>query len=520
MSDANRLPPGWVWADMADLAEVGTGTTPNRGNSRYWQNGSIPWVTSTAVNQLFVTDTAEHVSPQALEETNLRIYPKHTLLVALYGEGKTRGKVTELLIEATINQALAALELCSPAAECRAYIKAFLQSHYSALRKQAAGGMQPNLNLGLVRKIRVPVAPLNEQYRIVNKLDELLSDLDAGVSSLERARANLKRYRAAILRAAVTGELTAEWRAANPNVEPATKLLDRILTERRRKWEVDQRAKFDATGKPPPKNWQSKYIEPSQPDTSHLTELPVAWCWAKLDQLISYLRNGYFQSPAPLDSGVRLLRINAVRPMRVDLSECRYLPPSEGLNEYLIENGDLLFTRYNGSVDLLGVAGMVRGCYEKVIHPDKLIRVKAVLSTPLPNYLELACNTGESRRHMVSRARTTAGQTGISGGDIKDMPVPLPPLAEQAIILTEIEQRLSVIAATENYIAASLKRAARLRQSILKDAFAGRLVPQDPNDEPASVLLERIRLTRPTSGSQNGRVKRRTRNPRQPEFFE
>lgn len=344
--------------------------------------------------------------------------------------------------------------------------------------------------------LSVAVAPVGEQARIVAQLDELLSDLDAGVAALERARANLKKYRAAVLKAAVTGDLTADWRAAHTHVEPATKLLDRTLAERRRKWEADQQARFAATGKMPPKNWQEKYPEPVKPDTGNLPELPQSWCWAKLDQLISYLRNGYFQSPTPLDSGTRLLRINAVRPMRVELSECRYLPPSESLADYFVEDGDLLFTRYNGSLDLLGVAGLVRGCTEPTVHPDKLIRVKAVLPDPLPHYIEVACNTGESRRHMMGRARTTAGQTGISGGDVREMPVPLPPLAEQETIVAEVEERLSVIAATADYIAASLKRAGRLRQSILKEAFAGRLVPQDPNDEPAAALLDRIRQAR------------------------
>ena len=139
---------------------------------------------------------------------------------------------------------------------------------------------------------------------------------------------------------------------------------------------------------------------------------------------------------------------------------------------------------------------MVRGCPEPTLHPDKLIRVKTAIGSPLNAYIEIASNVGESRRHMESRARTTAGQTGISGADIRLMPIPMPPLREQARIVAEVERRLSLIDDLEAAVSANLKRAARLRQAILKRAFEGKLVPQDPADEPASALLERIKRER------------------------
>ena len=118
---------------------------------------------------------------------------------------------------------------------------------------------------------------MSEQRRIVAKIEELFSDLDAGVAALKRIKANLKRYRAAVLKAAVEGRLTEAWRAKHPNTEPATKLLERILAERRKKWEADQLAKFAAAEKTPPKGWREKYVEPLPPDTSGLPELPQGW---------------------------------------------------------------------------------------------------------------------------------------------------------------------------------------------------------------------------------------------------
>ena len=114
-----------------------------------------------------------------------------------------------------------------------------------------------------IRESQIPIAPLAEQQRIVAQVEELFSDLDAGVAALTRVRANLKRYRATVLKAAVEGRLTADWRATHPNAEPASDLLARVLADRSAKWEADQLAKFAASGKTPPNNWQAKYAEPS-----------------------------------------------------------------------------------------------------------------------------------------------------------------------------------------------------------------------------------------------------------------
>src|SRR5204863_4103445 len=132
-----------------------------------------------------------------------------------------------------------------------------------------------------IDELQLPLPPSNEQHRIVAKIEELLSDLDAGVAALERAKTNLKRYRAAVLKAAVEGTLTEAWRVEHPSTETATTLLERILAERRWKWEADQLAKYAAAEKGPPKNWKEKYVEPTPPDTRGLPELPKEWCWAR-----------------------------------------------------------------------------------------------------------------------------------------------------------------------------------------------------------------------------------------------
>ncbi len=166
------LPEGWTWASVDQLADVGTGATPKRDKAAYWNAGDVPWVTSSVVNGDYVDQASEFVTKLALAETNLTLYPIGTLLIAMYGEGKTRGKCSELRIPASTNQALAALQVCS---SIRGYLRHFLELNYEEMRKVASGGVQPNLNLSLVRAVCVPLPPLSEQVRIVAEVDRHLS---------------------------------------------------------------------------------------------------------------------------------------------------------------------------------------------------------------------------------------------------------------------------------------------------------------------------------------------------------
>ncbi len=188
--DASGLPEGWTWSSLDQLAEVGTGATPNRNKAEYWNDGDVPWVTSGAVNADHVDRASEFVTQKALAETNLTVYPAGTLLVAMYGEGKTRGKCAELRIPATTNQALAALQVDI---QVRAYVRHFLELNYEQMRRVASGGVQPNLNLSLVRAVTVPLPPLAEQVRIVEAVEHrqsLARGVEVGIdASIKRAQA-------------------------------------------------------------------------------------------------------------------------------------------------------------------------------------------------------------------------------------------------------------------------------------------------------------------------------------------
>lgn len=199
------------------------------------------------------------------------------------------------------------------------------------------------------------------------------------------------------------------------------------------------------------------------------------WERVKLDEITLKVRNGISTKPDKTE-GLKILRISAVRPNYINLDDVRFLDYKSEYETYVLNDGDLLFTRYNGSTDYTGVCGVFRNRNnEEITHPDKLIRV--ILNKDLCNadFVSYSANSGNARSFVRSRIRTTAGQSGVSGSDIKSIPISLPDLQTQNKIVSEIETKLSEADATETTIRQSLKQAEALRQSILKRAFEGRL---------------------------------------------
>jgi type I restriction enzyme S subunit len=366
------------------------------------------------------------------------------------------------------------------------------------------GTAQPKLNQVNLNRIPVPISPTGEQHRIVAKIEELFSDLDAGVAALKRAKANLKRYRAAVLKAAVEGKLTEAWRAEHPTTEPASKLLARILTERRQKWEADQLAKFAAAEKEPPKNWREKYVEPAPPVVTGLPELPDGWCWANVEQT-SEVQGGIQKQPkrAPGENSFPFLRVANVHRNRLDLDEVHRIELfGDEIERLRLQPDDLLVVEGNGSKTEIGRSAIWNGQIENCVHQNHIIRVRFLAGSS--RYLNAYWNSPSGNGRVMEQAASTSGLYTLSVTKVCALPIPLAPLTDQQQIVAEVEQRLSVIAAAEIEISHGLLRAARLRQSILKQAFEGKLVPQDPEDEPASELLERLRAIR-SSHEANGK---------------
>ncbi|MHB9081780.1 MAG: restriction endonuclease subunit S [Pirellulaceae bacterium] len=365
----------------------------------------------------------------------------------------------------------------------------------------------------LSRTVPLVVAPSQQQDRIADTLDELLSDLDAGVAALERVRAKLGQYRAAVLKAAVEGELTAEWRGKHPATEPASDLLKRILAERRRRWEGAQLQKFKNAGKVPPKDWKTKYPEPVAPATTHLLPLPTGWCWATLDQVFQVERGKFTVRPRndpryyggdepfvqigdlPREGGI----IQAYRQTlnQAGLSISKKFPA-----------GTVLIAIVGATIGNTGILGFDSCC------PDSLV----ALRSSSPTLLRLADAFLRVRKLLLrASASASGGQPNINLDVLQRLTFPLPPIVESEAIVEDLDDQLSVIDHLESYLDSRLQSSMGLRQSILRHAFTGQLVPQDPADEPASELLKRIadereKRERQAQADKNG--KPRTKTPR------
>ncbi len=205
VADAQRIGQSETHS-LGELARVSSGMTPLRGNRTFYDGGTIPWITSGDLHQGLITKPTQFVTQRALDETSLKVVPAGSLLVAMYGEGKTRGTAAELGLEATTNQACAAITLHEP--DLRAWVRLILDANYTGLRRLAAGGVQPNLNLSLVKAIGVPVPPADTRRMLlsrITRIDEARERMKEELLSAQRQGTSLRR---ALLKAAFSGRLT------------------------------------------------------------------------------------------------------------------------------------------------------------------------------------------------------------------------------------------------------------------------------------------------------------------------
>ena len=365
-----------------------------------------------------------------------------------------------------------------------------------------SGSTRLKLTNAAMKQIPLLLAPSKEQTRIVAKLEELLSDLDAGVAELKAAQKKLAQYRQSLLKAAVEGALTAEWRKQNQPEETGGQLLQRILKERRARWEAKQLAKFKEQGKTPPKDWQAKYPEPVQPDVSNLPELPEGWVWASIEQ-IAYDENyslaiGPFGSNLKVsdyrESGVPLVFVRHVRSGKYGGVYTKFVSPekAEELNAHSISAGDVLITKMG---EPPGDADVYPQDQPPAIITADLIKVRCWPGLMEAGFLATSINSHIGRNQIGPMTQGVA-QKKVSLGRFSSLTVPLPPLSEQIVIIERLTFDIQQALSQEEVITFSLKQSTAQRKNLLKAAFSGQLVPQDPDDEPASVLLERIRAER------------------------
>lgn len=387
--------------------------------------------------------------------------------------------------------------VCKVTIETELYDKKFvnllLPGYLTSINEHTSSVTVKHLSSKTIGDIDLPLPPRKEQTRIVEKLEELLPQLDAGITELQAAQKKLKQYRQSLLKAAVEGQLTADWRKRNVPTENGAQLLERILSERRSHWEAKQLAKFNEQGKKPPKGWQDKFPEPARPDTTNLPELPEGWVWATVDQ-ISEVHSG--STPKGVEN------------QSTELGEIPWFRVGD-MNSTGNEI-ELIRSRINLTEEATLTLGLKKLPRNTIVFPKRggaiATNKKRLLNRPSCidlNMMGIVSN--EFLQDWVWTWFQTISLKSLSDGsnvpqinnpDITNLPIPIPPLGEQKEALKNLYELSRENISLSDELHRSHLRASKQRQNILRAAFAGELVPQDPNDEPASELLARIAAER------------------------
>lgn len=490
MSELHRIPKSWQWIKLNDVADVVTGNTPPTSDFENY-GGQIPFFKPPQLN-----DSSLYEAPEALTEKGLkkaRLLPENTVLVSCIG---ILGKTAITKTPSTTNQQINAVIFHSAIEPNYGFYHA--QTLTTWLNEHSSATTVAIINKGKFESAPFPLAPHREQTRIVAKLEELLSDLDAGVTELKTAQKKLAQYRQSLLKAAVDGNLTAEWRKNNPPIETGAELLERILKERRTRWEAKQLAKFQEQGKTPPKDWQHKYAEPNPPAKVGLFDLPGNWSWSSVEQLAE-LVSGHTPKDAESCSNsggdIGWFKVGDMNKPGNDVwltnAEIKFdLQTALSLGMKPAPKGTIVFPKRGGAIATNKKRRLANmSCFD--LNTMGLI--------PSPHVADWLWSYFQG----IDLGQLSSGSNvpQINNPDIAPLCVPLPPIDEQLEIICLLTLQLESTFEQEKSIHKSLKQAAAQRQNILRAAFAGQLVPQDPNDEPASVLLERIRAERASQAS-------------------
>lgn len=374
-------------------------------------------------------------------------------------------------------------------------------------RATSAAGLY-TLSLSKVASLPVPVPGTNEQRRIVDKLDALFAHSKKAKESLDRIPALLEKLKRSILGAAFRGDLTKDWREAHPDVEPADTLLVRIRAERRRRWEEAELARLTARGKVPTDDrWKERYTEARGVSSSALPALPDGWRWVSLDELswdASYgtsLKCGYEGEGRPV------IRIPNIRGGGLVFDDVKRVMDGE-VSDEPVAPGDLLIIRTNGSRDLIGRAGLCEDLLEDPTHfASYLIRFRLLGDIHLQRWVSSIWDAEDLRAQIEGNASSSAGQYNVSMTELRALPIPLPPQLEQVSLVDNLRRAVAVVSGLSARQNIARARVEALNAAILSKAFRGELVPQDPTDEPASVLLDRIRAAREAASAEPDEAK-------------
>lgn len=487
------LPPGWAWATLGEIATKCESVSPartlqDRGHFIYVdlsavQNGRISHA------QILDPKGAPSRARQLIQEGDtlfscVRVYLENIAFVTQEYHGQ---------IASTAFAVLRPLAEIDPK-----YLYWLTRSpmFLSAMKDAQRGNSPPAVQDDDVRAATIPLAPAPEQRRIAKTIELLFADLDEAEAALARAREGVDQFRASLLHAACTGELTAEWRKANPPTETGADLLRRILAERRAAWERTERARLEAHGTlPRGDGWKARYEEPAAPEPIHLHQWPDGWAVVTVEA-IGTVQLGRQRAPQ-YHSGANMrpyLRVANVFEDRIDTSDVMQMEfDQQDFMSYRLYDNDILLNE-GQSVELVGRPAMFRGEIQNCCFTNTLVRFR---SGPfiIPEFALMVFRDWMRTGRFRSIAKITTNIAHLGAARFANLSMLVPPLAEQAEIVRIGRQALLEVEALGTDLMSMDAQSTEARQALLHAAFSGKLVPQDPSNEPAFELLNRLRPT-------------------------
>ncbi|MEW6196546.1 MAG: restriction endonuclease subunit S [Bacteroidota bacterium] len=428
------IPPNWSLVKLGDVCTTTSGGTPSRTKKKYFE-GKIPWVKSGELNFNIIIDTEEKITKEALENSSAKIFSKGTLLIALYGS--TVGRLAFLGVDAATNQAVAAI---IPSKDYdKKFIYWFLFNYRDNLLQERIGGAQPNISQGVLKNILMPYPPLPVQHKIVEKIEELFSELDSGVANLRKAKEQIKTYRQSVLAYAFAGKLMQEWRIENGELR------------------VEDNSQFAIS---------------NLSAVRHDSQLPTGWKWVKLGE-VSEIKRGKSKHRPRNDKKLYDGNYPFIQTGDIRNTESKFVKNfsqtynEEGLKQSKLWPKGTLCVSIAANIGDTAILGF-DSCF-----PDSVVGIIPKEQYLIVDYIHYYFK--KEKNNLEKLAPATA-QKNINVGILENILIPLSSTEEQHQIVSEIERRFSVADKLEQTIDESLEKAEQLKQSILKQAFEGRLV--------------------------------------------
>ena len=439
----------WQIKKLGEVCKTTSGGTPSRKNKNYY-SGTIPWVKSGELDRGIIFDTEEKITEEAIKNSSAKIFPKGTLLIALYGA--TIGKLAFLGVDATTNQAVCGIyeneNIISK------YLYYFLLFNKPKLVQQGVGGAQPNISQTILKDLDLPIPPLETQHAIVSKIEELFSELDKGIAELKTAQQQLKTYRQSVLKSAFEGKLTEEWRKNNVNIDSVESLIYNLKNDK--------------------KNLKTKTrSEITDEEQNELFSIPNSWKWIRNEEYLYEVKDGTHDTPKYISDGIPFVTQKNIKNSGLTLDDIQYISEEEHKKYYQRSNvtkGDIL----------ISMIGHNRGM-SVIVDTDRVFSIKNVGLFKFNHKYQLNKFSyyfyqSKVALNIILKKSKGGAQPFIGLTELRNWPVVVCSLEEQHQIVEEIESRLSVADKMEQSIQESLQKAEALRQSILKKAFCGELV--------------------------------------------